>query len=68
MFIRLARLRHRASFLGMACAVKPRFKGSRRAVKLDDTSFNAAIFANLFGGEGDTYKLVWWRGRRQNAD
>jgi hypothetical protein len=28
------------------------------AARVDDPSFNAAIFANLFGGEGDNYKLV----------
>jgi hypothetical protein len=61
-------LRHRASFLREACPVKPRFKRSRRAVKLDDPSFNSAILANLFDGEDDTYKLIWPRGRRQNAD
>jgi heme/copper-type cytochrome/quinol oxidase subunit 3 len=51
-----------------ACPVEQRFKRSRRAVKLDDPSFNAAIFANLFDGEDDTYNLIWSRGRRQNAD
>jgi uncharacterized protein (DUF736 family) len=38
------------------------------SVKLDDTSFNAPIFANLFDGEDDTYNLIWSRGRRQNSD
>jgi uncharacterized protein (DUF736 family) len=46
----------------------PRFERSRRAVKLDDPNFTATMFANLFGVEDDTYKLIWWRGRRQNAD
>ena len=38
------------------------------SVKLDDPSFNAPIFANLFDGEDDTYNLIWSRGRRQNGD
>jgi uncharacterized protein (DUF736 family) len=38
------------------------------SVKLDDPSFNAPIFANLFDGEDDTYNLIWSRGRRQNND
>ncbi len=37
------------------------------SVKLDDPSFNAPIFANLFDGEDDTYNLIWSRGRRQNG-
>jgi uncharacterized protein (DUF736 family) len=43
----------------MACPVKPRFKRSHRAVKLDDPNFNPAIFTNLFDGEDDTSKLIW---------
>jgi uncharacterized protein (DUF736 family) len=38
------------------------------SVKLDDPSFIAPIFANLFDGEDDTYNLIWSRGRRQNGD
>jgi hypothetical protein len=38
------------------------------SVKLDDPSFNAPIFANLFDGEDDTYNLIWSRGHRQNSD
>jgi uncharacterized protein (DUF736 family) len=38
------------------------------SVKLDDPSFNAPIFANLVGGEDDTYNLIWSRGRRKNSD
>ena len=30
-------------------------------LKLDDPSFTAPIFANLFSDEGDTYSLVWSR-------
>jgi uncharacterized protein (DUF736 family) len=38
------------------------------SVKLDDPSFNAPIFANLFDGDDDTWNLIWSRGRRQNSD
>ena len=39
------------------------------SVKLDDPSFNAPIYANLFDAEdGETYNLIWSRGRRQNSD
>ena len=38
-------------------------------VKLDDPSFNAPIYANLFDAEdGETYNLIRSRGRRQNGD
>ena len=37
------------------------------SVKLDDPSFTAPIFAQLFMGEGDEYDLVWSRqSRREN--
>jgi uncharacterized protein (DUF736 family) len=39
------------------------------SVKLDDPSFNAPIYANLFDAEdGETFNLIWSRGRRQNGD
>ncbi len=39
------------------------------SVKLDDPSFNAPIYANLFGDEdGEGFTLIWSRGRRQNGD
>ena len=38
-------------------------------LKLDDPSFNAPIFANLFDDEGaDTYSLIWSRPKRSNGD
>ena len=37
------------------------------SVKLDDPSFPAPIYANLFKGETD-YTLIWSRGRKANAD
>jgi uncharacterized protein (DUF736 family) len=39
------------------------------SVKLDDPSFTAPIYANLFEAEdGETYNLIWSRGRRSNGD
>ncbi|RAI36654.1 DUF736 domain-containing protein [Rhodoplanes serenus] len=38
-------------------------------LKLDDPSFNAPIFANLFDDEdGDGYSLIWSRPSRRNGD
>ena len=39
------------------------------SVKLDDPSFAAPIYANLFGDEGgDGYTLIWSRSRKSNGD
>jgi uncharacterized protein (DUF736 family) len=39
------------------------------SVKLDDPSFNAPIYANLFDDEdADTYTLIWSRSRKPNGD
>ena len=39
------------------------------SVKLDDPSFNAPIYANLFDDEdGEGYSLIWSRGRKTNGD
>jgi uncharacterized protein (DUF736 family) len=39
------------------------------SVKLDDPSFNAPIYANLFDDEdAETYTLVWSRSRKPNGD
>jgi uncharacterized protein (DUF736 family) len=39
------------------------------SVKLDDPSFNAPIYANLFNDEnGDGYTLIWSRSRKPNGD
>ena len=39
------------------------------SVKLDDPSFNAPIYANLFDNEeGDGYILIWSRSRKSNGD
>ena len=39
------------------------------SLKLDDPSFTAPIFANLFDDEdGKTYNLIWSRARKSNND
>ena len=39
------------------------------SVKLDDPSFAAPIYANLFGDEGaEGYTPIWSRGRKARAD
>jgi uncharacterized protein (DUF736 family) len=39
------------------------------SVKLDDPSFNAPIYANLFDdGDAETYTLIWSRSRKPNGD
>jgi uncharacterized protein (DUF736 family) len=39
------------------------------SVKLDDPSFNAPIYANLFDDEdGETFNLIWSRGRKATND
>ena len=39
------------------------------SVKLDDPSFNAPIFANLFNDEDDEgYTLIWSRGRKPASE
>ena len=39
------------------------------SVKLDDPSFNAPIFANLFNDEdGEAYTLIWSRPAKRNGE
>jgi uncharacterized protein (DUF736 family) len=39
------------------------------SVKLDDPSFNAPIYANLFNDEdGKSYSLIWSRSRKAGGD
>jgi uncharacterized protein (DUF736 family) len=39
------------------------------SLKLDDPSFNAPIFANLFDDEdGEGYTLIWSRSRKKNGE
>jgi len=43
-------------------------KREYHSLKLDDPSFNAPIFANLFEDEdGENYSLIWSRPRKQNG-
>ena len=37
-------------------------------LKLDDPSFTAPIYANLFDDEDDSYSLIWSRPNRRNGD
>ncbi|GAB5508208.1 MAG: DUF736 domain-containing protein [Rhizobiaceae bacterium] len=38
-------------------------------LKLDDPSFNAPVYANLFDDEdGDGFSLIWSRSRKTNGD
>jgi uncharacterized protein (DUF736 family) len=38
-------------------------------LKLDDPSFTAPIYANLFNDEdGETYSLIWSRASKRNGD
>jgi uncharacterized protein (DUF736 family) len=39
------------------------------SLKLDDPSFNASIYANLFGDEeGEGFSLIWSRPNRRSTD
>ena len=38
------------------------------SLKLDDPSFMAPIYANLFDDEDDGYILIWSRSRKHNGD
>lgn len=39
------------------------------SVKLDDPSFTVPIYASLFDDEdGETFTLIWSRGRKSNGD
>ena len=53
-------------------AVWPKRSGEGRdylSVTLDDPSFNAPIYANLFDDkDAETYTLIWSRSRKPNGD
>jgi len=38
------------------------------SVKLDDPSFTAPIYANLFDEDADSFTLIWSRGRKSNGE
>ena len=55
--------------IGAAWAKKSAEGRDYLSVKIDDPSFNAPIFANLFDDEGaDTSTLIWSRPRRAAND
>ncbi len=55
--------------IGAAWAKRSNEGRNYLSVKLDDPSFNAPIYANLFDEEGgESYTRIWSRGRKANAD
>ena len=55
--------------IGAAWAKRSAENRDYLSVKLDDPSFNAPIYANLFDDEdGDGFTLIWSRGRKANGD
>ncbi|WP_434721288.1 DUF736 domain-containing protein [Mesorhizobium sp. RIZ17] len=55
--------------IGAAWAKKSNEGRDYLGLKLDDPSFTAPIFANLFDDEdGESYSLIWSRPSRRNAD
>ena len=55
--------------IGAAWAKKSNEGRAYLSVKLDDPSFNAPIFANLFNDEDDEgYTLIWSRQTKRNGD
>jgi uncharacterized protein (DUF736 family) len=54
--------------IGAACWKRSSEGRDYLSVKLDDPSFNAPIYANLFNDEdGEGYSLIWSRSRRAGA-
>ncbi|MBL0770084.1 DUF736 domain-containing protein [Sphingopyxis sp. DHUNG17] len=51
--------------VGAAWSKTSQDKRSYLSVKLDDPSFTAPVFAQLFAGEGDEHDLVWSRPPRR---
>ncbi len=55
--------------IGAAWAKRSGEERDYLGLKLDDPSFNAPIYANLFDDEdGETYSLIWSRPNRRNGD
>ena len=55
--------------IGAAWTKKSNEGRSYLGLKLDDPSFTAPIYANLFDDEdGEGYSLIWSRGRKSNGD
>jgi uncharacterized protein (DUF736 family) len=59
----------RAVEIGAAWSKRSAENRDYLSVKLDDPSFNAPIYANLFEDEdGEGFTLIWSRGRKPNGD
>ncbi|AQA00930.1 hypothetical protein BWQ93_15425 [Sphingopyxis sp. QXT-31] len=54
--------------VGAAWEKKTQDKRPYLSVKLDDPTFAAPIFAQLFAGEGEEHDLVWNRQARRGGD
>jgi len=54
--------------IGAAWSKRTKDKRPYLSVKLDDPSFTAPVFAQLFEGEDGEYDLVWTRQSRRNGD
>lgn len=54
--------------IGAAWSKKTKDKRSYLAVKLDDPSFVAPVFARLFEGDDGEFELVWTRQSRRDYD
>ncbi|KGB55979.1 hypothetical protein FG91_00863 [Sphingopyxis sp. LC81] len=54
--------------VGAAWEKQTQDKRAYLSVKLDDPSFAAPIFAQLFAGEDDAHDLVWSRQTRRGGD
>lgn len=55
--------------IGAAWAKRSTEGRSYQSVKLDDPSFNAPIYGNLFEDEdGETHTLIWSRSRKATVD
>jgi uncharacterized protein (DUF736 family) len=55
--------------IGAASSKRPDAGRDYLSVKLDDSSFNAPIYANLVNDEdGESYMLIWSRSRKPASD
>ena len=55
--------------IGAAWAQQSKEGRDYLSLKLDDPSFNAPIFANLFDDpDGEGYNLIWSRSRKKNGE
>jgi len=57
--------------IGAAWSQESREGRAYLSLKLDDPSFSGPIYANLFDdpdADGETFTLIWSRGRRKNGE